>query len=130
MLSALNLNCSGCRICLLACAVENQKEMNPKKAALAVKGHFPSPGGYELKLCDQCGACAEACPAEAISEQNGVFLIDPDECTGCGICADECPNGVIFMHPDSLVPIKCTDCGACARLCPRGAITHEREAAS
>jgi ferredoxin len=65
-----------------------------------------------VKLCDQCGACADVCPVEAIS-RNGAFLIDPDECTGCGACVDECPNGVIFMHPDSEVPIKCTDCGAC-----------------
>ena len=130
MLSALHENCSGCRTCLLACAVQNMQEVNPKKAALAIKGHFPAPGGYQVQLCTQCGVCADTCPAEAIKEVEGAYVIDPDECTGCGTCVDECPFGVIFMHADSKVPIKCTDCGACAQICPRGAIIHSKEAAS
>ena len=130
MLSALHENCSGCRICLLACAVQNMHEENPKKAALAIKGNFPSPGGYQVLLCNQCGACAEVCPMEAIKESGGIYLIDRDECSGCGLCVEECPLGVIFLHPDSEVPIKCTGCGACVELCPRGAIVYTEEAAS
>ena len=42
--------------------------------------------------CVACGACAEECPAEAISEGDGIYVIDPDVCVGCGTCADVCPN--------------------------------------
>lgn len=41
--------------------------------------------------CINCGACAETCPVEAISEGDGVHVIDPDVCTDCGACEDACP---------------------------------------
>lgn len=41
--------------------------------------------------CIQCGACAAACPAEAISEGDGKFVIDAEKCVSCGSCADGCP---------------------------------------
>lgn len=30
--------------------------------------------------CVACGTCAEACPAEAISEGDGKYVIDADAC--------------------------------------------------
>ena len=41
--------------------------------------------------CIACGACADACPAEAISEGDGKYVIDADKCLDCGACADACP---------------------------------------
>lgn len=41
--------------------------------------------------CIACGSCAEECPVEAISEQDGKYVIDPDKCIDCGTCADTCP---------------------------------------
>ena len=43
--------------------------------------------------CISCGACAEGCPVEAISEGDGAFVIDADTCIDCGACADNCPIG-------------------------------------
>lgn len=43
--------------------------------------------------CIACGACAAQCPAEAISEGDGKFVIDPEKCIECGACADNCPVG-------------------------------------
>lgn len=43
--------------------------------------------------CVACGACADACPLEAITEGDGKYEIDPDKCGGCGTCADACPIG-------------------------------------
>ena len=45
--------------------------------------------------CVSCGTCAAACPAEAISEGDGKFVIDADACLDCGTCADECPTEAI-----------------------------------
>ena len=45
--------------------------------------------------CISCGACAGACPVEAISEQDGVCVIDQDTCLGCGACSEACPTGAI-----------------------------------
>jgi Fe-S-cluster-containing hydrogenase component 2 len=116
--------CSGCATCRLVCALANFQEINPAKAALAIIGHFPAPGTYEIKFCDQCGACAEVCPVDAIEERSGVFFINGDTCTGCGACVEECPHGVLMAAPDSDIPIKCTACGECAAVCPRDAIVN------
>lgn len=43
--------------------------------------------------CISCGACASACPVEAISEGDGKYVIDADTCIECGACADACPVG-------------------------------------
>ena len=45
--------------------------------------------------CVMCGACAHACPVEAISEGVGKYDIDADVCAECGTCAAECPNEAI-----------------------------------
>jgi len=45
--------------------------------------------------CTNCGACEPECPVGAISEQNGVRVIDADMCTECGVCYDVCPAGAI-----------------------------------
>ena len=42
--------------------------------------------------CIMCGACADACPVEAISEGDGKYVIDPDKCIDCGSCA----GGLVF----------------------------------
>ena len=43
--------------------------------------------------CIACGACAEACPVECISEGDGKYVINADECLSCGSCAEACPVG-------------------------------------
>lgn len=41
--------------------------------------------------CIMCGACADACPSEAISEGEAQYVIDADKCVSCGQCAENCP---------------------------------------
>ncbi|MGN1333636.1 MAG: DUF362 domain-containing protein [Anaerovoracaceae bacterium] len=41
--------------------------------------------------CIACGACAAECPVEAISEGDGIYVVDADACIDCGSCADACP---------------------------------------
>ena len=127
--------CTGCRLCLTVCSLCHFKEVNIKKAALAIEAKFPSPGHYEPHICDQCGVCASVCPAEAIYKKparpddsghsggDGVYIIDADKCTGCGICVDECPSKVMFLHEDSPVPIKCDLCKECITTCAPGVLS-------
>lgn len=106
----------------MVCAFENFGRNNPKLGLLRVVGHFPSPGGYALRMCDECGECRDACPVEAIREVDGVLRVDEELCTGCLACVDACPHGVMTDHPSLAAPAKCTHCGMCARYCPTGAI--------
>ncbi len=110
--------------------MEHFSEAKPKKAALKVVGHFPQPGHYEIKACTQCGQCMDVCPADAIKEQTGFYYIDRDECISCEACVNECPEGVLFLHPDSDVPIKCDACGVCAEFCAMKAITAQESEGS
>jgi NAD-dependent dihydropyrimidine dehydrogenase PreA subunit len=47
--------------------------------------------------CIQCGACEAECPEGAISEVDGLFVIDPAKCQDCGSCEAVCPTGA--AHP-------------------------------
>ncbi|MBI9074218.1 MAG: 4Fe-4S binding protein [Desulfatibacillum sp.] len=50
------------------------------------------------KNCGHCRICTEACPLEAISNQNGLAEVNEEMCMGCGICAVQCPNSKIRLH--------------------------------
>ena len=45
--------------------------------------------------CVECGTCADNCPASAISQGDGQYVIDADTCLGCGVCAGDCPTDAI-----------------------------------
>ena len=45
--------------------------------------------------CVGCGACKDACPAEAISLVDGHCEIDADKCVDCGACEACCPVSAI-----------------------------------
>lgn len=47
--------------------------------------------------CVSCGACAETCPVNAISEGDTKYVVDPDVCIDCGACEGVCPTGAV--HP-------------------------------
>ncbi|MFZ5826979.1 MAG: 4Fe-4S dicluster domain-containing protein [Bacillota bacterium] len=116
--------CSGCRACEIVCALDNWSVLNPKKAALRVSGHFPTPGRYTVAFCDQCGQCADVCPTGAIVlDEKGAWIIKAEECIACNACVEECPHGVMYLHDDhNGVPIKCTLCMKCVEYCPTGAL--------
>ena len=41
--------------------------------------------------CINCGVCVAECPTDAISEGDGIYIIDADACIDCGACAGVCP---------------------------------------
>ena len=44
--------------------------------------------------CVACGACADACPQEAITIDD-LAVIDESKCVDCGACVDECNSDAI-----------------------------------
>jgi Fe-S-cluster-containing hydrogenase component 2 len=127
ILKAVESQCSGCRTCQVVCALHNQRETNPSKAALIIEGCFPSPGTYKVHICNQCGVCADTCPTDAISLRGGAYIIDNDLCIACMNCVEACPKSVMIQHSSSKVPIKCTNCGECVNICPREVLSFEHK---
>lgn len=46
--------------------------------------------------CNQCGVCAEVCPANAVNPDNS-RLIDKEKCITCCACIKSCPKGARFI---------------------------------
>ena len=45
--------------------------------------------------CISCGACADACPNDAISAGADAYIINQEDCADCEVCIDVCPNDAI-----------------------------------
>jgi ferredoxin len=43
------------------------------------------------EVCVSCGTCETECPAQAISQGEQLYRIDPAKCTDCGACVELCP---------------------------------------
>ncbi len=78
--------------------------------------------------CDEPD-CLSACPNEAIRlDERGVTTIYQDECLICGACAAACPYQAIFYDQARDRYLKCDLCAgraggpACAEVCPVAAI--------
>jgi Fe-S-cluster-containing hydrogenase component 2 len=118
--------CTGCRICELRCSITQEKVFNPSKARIRVMKSEPATD--MPVLCFQCQKppCGDICPVGAISKtENGVVVINEDNCIGCGLCVEACPFGAMFVHPEKNNPIKCDLCGGdpqCVKHCPTKAL--------
>ncbi len=95
--------------------------------------HFP-------KSCLHCddAPCVTVCPTGASFKrsEDGIVLVNEDDCMGCGLCAWACPYGARELDALAGVMKKCTLCvdriynenlpeedriPACVRTCPSGA---------
>lgn len=47
--------------------------------------------------CTACGTCVAQCPAEALTIEDGVAVVDRDRCIACFCCQEMCPEKAIAL---------------------------------
>ena len=126
--------CVGCQACVISCdawnnqgSVEASDDDDRDEAQPSARGawlnrvhsyevndgdqsrtvHFP-------KACLHCenAVCVKVCPTGASykREEDGIVLVDGDQCIGCGLCAWACPYGARELDELDGVMKKCTLC--------------------
>jgi len=82
-----------CNCCSCCCgAMQANRNGTPM---LASSGFLAK---LEVDLCVGCGACAAACPFDAIRVQDGLAKIDDSLCMGCGVCVAKCPQHALALE--------------------------------
>lgn len=107
-----------------------------RQAAVA-PGHAGKACAYG---CFGLGTCVSVCPTGAIRLEEGVAVVQPEDCISCRQCVAACPQKIIGMRPDNaaievccssddfgkavkaVCSAGCIGCGICQKVCPTGAI--------
>ena len=91
--------CIGCHACTIACIVENKLPPGVVYRPVMIEelGSYPNVSMRFLpRPCMQCDQppCVPVCPVNATyKDENGVVVIDYDQCIGCRYCITACPYG-------------------------------------
>ena len=128
--------CRDCEACVLACSLLHEGASNPELSRVKVFKDMES-YRFTIHICQQCEddpECIQACPNEAIwLNDEGIVVIDQEECIQCGACAEACPYSAIFFNQDAGLYYKCDLCAslerlpACAEICPVDALAIRYE---
>lgn len=129
--------CLGCHLCEYNCAYANSGISDMVKA---LKGKKINPRirieeGDSINFAVQCRHCPEpicvkSCISGALSQKDGMVVIDQSKCVSCFTCVMACPYGCIRPGDDGPMQ-KCELCVSnggeplCVKGCPNNAIVFE-----
>lgn len=111
--------CWGCLACEVACKQENGadygvKFINVKETPVEIRGGkaFFS---FDVNTCRhaECDGtpCVDVCGTSAITvRDDGIVVMDVDDCTGCNLCPTVCPYDAIAINKNDDVTQKCNLC--------------------
>ena len=91
--------CVGCTACTVACIAENKLPPGVVYRPVLIEeiGTYPNTTMKFLpRPCMQCDKppCVEVCPVNATyKNEEGVVVVDYDQCIGCRACIPPCPYG-------------------------------------
>ena len=115
--------CVQCHACELACKAYHKVELGTTlRYVVGIwAGHYPHPIHRTITYsCMHCGkpSCVDACPTGAITKrtEDGIVVVDRDQCNGCGACAEACPFGVPQFGQDGTMQM----CNMCVERLAQG----------
>jgi molybdopterin-containing oxidoreductase family iron-sulfur binding subunit len=91
--------CVGCHACTIACVAENKLPPGVVYRPVLTEeiGTYPNVTMRHVpRPCMQCDnpPCVPVCPVNATyRDENGVVVVDYDQCIGCRYCVTACPYG-------------------------------------
>jgi tetrathionate reductase subunit B len=114
--------CIDCKACVVACKAEN--DVPPGRFRNRVneesRGEYPHLSAtYEPEQCHHCSSpsCVRVCPTGAsYQREDGLVLVDADDCIGCGYCIIACPYDARFFNQETRVADLEDNAGALHRL--------------
>lgn len=96
--------CVGCHGCSVACKQANGTRPGVMRSHVerGTEGTYPNAERViRPMLCMLCEKppCVAVCPTKAsvIRDEDGIVVIDEEECIGCGTCVEACPYGARFL---------------------------------
>lgn len=140
--------CTGCKACQVACKDKHDLEVGQlwRRVTETSGGKYMQKGsGLKPEVyafwtsisCNHCEdpVCIQACPKDAISkrEEDGIVLINKEECIGCRSCEQACPYDAPQFDPEEEKMGKCDFCvdlleqdkdPVCVAACPLRAIHY------
>ncbi len=113
--------CIGCEACTVACRIENNTSLLWIKVETLGGEEKDTPNGkhpnlslnFLPHLCNHCERppCIDSCSIDALVKlENGIVMLNQEECTGCKACLSSCPYGVIEFNEETNIAEKCNFC--------------------
>lgn len=125
--------CINCKACVVACRAENKVPLGQSRNWMVEEHRGTWPlllATAEPEQCHHClhPSCVRVCPTGASYQRDdGVVVINQDDCIGCRYCILACPYEARFFREDTGVVEKCDFCAArldrgqlpaCVETCP------------
>ncbi len=83
-----------CCCCGCCCNVLTSLKKYPKPAEFYHSNFY---SWINSDKCDDCLACIDICPMDAVSANEGYAAVDLDRCIGCGVCVSKCPTNAVEL---------------------------------
>jgi Fe-S-cluster-containing dehydrogenase component len=98
--------CIGCNACVLACKAEHflPPDILWNRILISETGKYPTVNKliYSIR-CNHCAdpKCVDVCPTGATRQrEDGIVIVDEDECVGCRYCMIACPYQARSFYED------------------------------